>query len=193
MGGTFLIFFFFLFNVENPTLNLKGLYHPEKNEDEVWIARPSCLVRERRSLQPWWGIHIHNFLLDRKTCKVLCISVSRYCGLEIFVDCYIHSCCCVLLFGGAGKENTKEKSRAIGIGHSGSLDYWLIVKHSAVEIYFLDVFVSIWDKGGHSSYTQIVPVPAFTLAYKLSCLPTCAEKLHIAVSLCFAWEAVLKS
>lgn len=30
MGGTFLIFFF-LFNVENPILNLKGLYHPEKN------------------------------------------------------------------------------------------------------------------------------------------------------------------
>lgn len=101
----------------------------KKMEGGLWIARPSCLVRERRSLQPWWGIHIHSFLLDRKTCKVLCkkVWVGMLWAWD-FVDCYVHSCCCVLLFGGAGKENAqKEKSRAIGIGHSGSLDYWLLL------------------------------------------------------------------
>lgn len=88
----------------------------EKNEDEVWIARPSCLVRERRSLQPWWGIHIHNFLLDRKTCKVLCKSVSRYLvGLRFLWTVTFTAAAVCYYLGEQEKKTQRRKAGPLGL------------------------------------------------------------------------------
>ena len=73
---------------------------------------------------------------------------SVHHGLEVFVDCHIHSFCCVLIFGEQEQKRTGRKG-PLGLD---TLEAEAVVSYcpAGCNRNISGVFVSIGDKGGHS-------------------------------------------